>query len=179
MIPHIVRHVKREIEFFFRIYLNITENTKCTRNHSTNWRGLRPPPFPFARGIARELHAFNCVSGFRNRVLNLLRWSVRKGAAGFVVDWNEIRKEYIQGGVSYRELAAKYGVPLKNLARRAKDENWVELRKQSDHKAATKTVDSVAMQNGGTPYHRYYGLTDWRYIQGLLREHHSTGAGGC
>ena len=64
-----------------------------------------------------------------------------------MVDWNAIRKEYIQGGVSYRELAAKYGVPLKNLARRAKDEKWVELRKQSDHKAATKTVETVAKHN--------------------------------
>ena len=70
-----------------------------------------------------------------------------KEAAGVVVDWNEIRKEYIRGGVSYRELAAKYGVPLKNLARRAKEENWVQLRKQSDHKAATKTVEAVAKQN--------------------------------
>lgn len=64
-----------------------------------------------------------------------------------MADWNAIRKEYIQGGVSYRELAAKYGVPLKNLARRAKDEKWVELREQANHKAATKTVDTVARQN--------------------------------
>ena len=63
------------------------------------------------------------------------------------MDWNEIRKEYIQGGISYRELATKYGVPLKNLARRAKDEKWVELREQANHKAATKTVDTVARQN--------------------------------
>ncbi len=64
-----------------------------------------------------------------------------------MVDWNEIRKEYIRGGVSYRELAAKYGVPLKNLARRAKEENWVGLREQANHKAATKTVEAVARQN--------------------------------
>ena len=64
-----------------------------------------------------------------------------------MADWNAIRKEYIQGGVSYRELAAKYGVPLKNLARRAKDEKWVELREQANNKAATKNVDTVARQN--------------------------------
>lgn len=71
----------------------------------------------------------------------------RKGAAGIVVDWNAIRKEYIQGGVSYRELAAKYGVPLPTLAERAKAEKWVELRKQAHDKAITKTVETVAKQN--------------------------------
>lgn len=64
-----------------------------------------------------------------------------------MVDWNAIRKEYIQGGVSYRELAAKYGVPLPTLAERAKAEKWVELRKQAHDKAITKTVETVAKQN--------------------------------
>lgn len=71
----------------------------------------------------------------------------RKGAAGFVVDWNAMRTEYIQGGVSYRELAAKYGVPLRTLAERAKAEKWVELREQARNKTVTKTVDAVAKQN--------------------------------
>lgn len=64
-----------------------------------------------------------------------------------MVDWNAIRKEYIQGGVSYRELAAKYGVPFPTLAERAKAEKWVELRKQAHDKAITKTVETVAKQN--------------------------------
>ena len=64
-----------------------------------------------------------------------------------MVDWNEIRKEYIQGGVSYRELAAKYGVPLRTLAERAKAEKWVELREQARIKTVTKTVEKVAKQN--------------------------------
>lgn len=71
----------------------------------------------------------------------------RKGAAGIVVDWNAIRKEYIQGGVSYRELAAKYGVPFRTLADRAKAEKWVELREQARNKTVTKTVENVAKQN--------------------------------
>lgn len=91
--------------------------------------------------------SFFALYGFRNRVLNLLRWAVRKGAAGFVVDWNEIRKEYIQGGVSYRELAAKYGVSLRTLADRAKDEKWVQLREQARNKTVTKTVEAVSSQN--------------------------------
>lgn len=64
-----------------------------------------------------------------------------------MVDWNAIRKEYIQGGVSYRELAAKYGVPFPTLADRARAEKWVELRKQAHDKAITKTVETVAKQN--------------------------------
>ncbi|MCI7639150.1 MAG: hypothetical protein MSS60_04910 [Clostridiales bacterium] len=71
----------------------------------------------------------------------------RKGAAGIVVDWDAMRTEYIQGGVSYRELAAKYGVPFPTLADRAKAEKWVELRKQAHDKAITKTVEKVARQN--------------------------------
>ena len=64
------------------------------------------------------------------------------------MDWNKIRKDYIAGKGSYRELAAKYSVPLKTLSRRAKDEGWPELRKQSGHKAATQTADSLAVANG-------------------------------
>lgn len=71
----------------------------------------------------------------------------RKGAAGIVVDWDAMRTEYIQGGVSYRELAAKYGVPLRTLADRAKAEKWVELREQARNKTVTKTVENVAKQN--------------------------------
>ena len=32
-------------------------------------------------------------------------------------------------------------------------------------KTDAKTVDSVVIQNGGIPYHRYYGKTDWRYTR--------------
>ena len=63
------------------------------------------------------------------------------------MDWNKIRKDYIAGKGSYRALAAKYSVPLKTLSRRAKDEGWPELRKQSGRKAATKTVEAVAEAN--------------------------------
>ena len=61
---------------------------------------------------------------------------------------DRIRKDYIAGKGSYRELSKKYGVPLKTLARRAKEEGWPELRKQAGHKAATKTADAVAAGKG-------------------------------
>lgn len=64
-----------------------------------------------------------------------------------MADWAAIRKEYIQGGVSYRDLAAKYGVPYRTLAARAKAENWVELRNQANIKAASKIVETVAKEN--------------------------------
>ena len=64
------------------------------------------------------------------------------------MDWSKIRKDYSAGKGSYRELAEKYKVPIKTLSRRGKSEGWPELRKQSGHKAATKTVDTIAEANG-------------------------------
>lgn len=60
------------------------------------------------------------------------------------MDWGKARRDYIAGKGSYRALAQKYDVPLKTLARRAKEENWPELREQSGHKAATMAVEAVA-----------------------------------
>lgn len=64
-----------------------------------------------------------------------------------MADWNEIRKAYIRGGVSYRALSAKYGVPLATLSERAKAEKWVELRRQCQDKTIAKTVETTARQN--------------------------------
>lgn len=60
------------------------------------------------------------------------------------MDCSRIRRDYIAGKGSYRELSKKYGVPLKTLARIAKEEGWPNLRKQAGHKAATKTADAIA-----------------------------------
>ena len=64
------------------------------------------------------------------------------------MDWNRIRKDYIAGKGSYRELAKKYGVSPQVLGRRAKAENWVTLRGQAVDKGLTKTIDTVAQANG-------------------------------
>lgn len=64
------------------------------------------------------------------------------------MDWNKIRKDYIAGKGSYRDLAKKYGVPLRTLADRAKAGNWVALREQTRDKTVTKTVETVAEANG-------------------------------
>ena len=59
-------------------------------------------------------------------------------------NWDAIRAEYIQGGITYRQLVEKHGVPLRTLAAHAKDEGWVELRKQASDRAATLAVDAAA-----------------------------------
>lgn len=60
------------------------------------------------------------------------------------MDWTAARDEYIQGGVTYRQLAAKYKVPLRTLGKRAKAEDWVGLRQQVIDKSATLAADAAA-----------------------------------
>lgn len=60
------------------------------------------------------------------------------------MDWTAARDEYIQGGVTYRQLAAKYSVPLRTLGKRAKAEDWVGLRQQVIDKSATLAADAAA-----------------------------------
>lgn len=60
------------------------------------------------------------------------------------MDWTAARDEYIQGGVTYRQLAAKYSVPLRTLGKRAKAEDWVGLRQQVVDKSATLSADAAA-----------------------------------
>ena len=59
-------------------------------------------------------------------------------------DWTRIKTEYITTDKSsYRKLAEKYGIPLGTIYKRAKKENWVELKQQSYDKKVAKTVSSV------------------------------------
>lgn len=60
--------------------------------------------------------------------------------------WKKIRAEYIQGGTSYRKLAAKYGVSFNSLKDRARSEKWTDLRTQKQHESTTKIVDAIASQ---------------------------------
>ena len=61
--------------------------------------------------------------------------------------WQKLKKEYIKGGISYRQLAAKYGVPFNTLKTHAVEDGWFKLRQQADNKATTKMVESVSTQN--------------------------------
>lgn len=58
------------------------------------------------------------------------------------MDWNEIRTEYISTDTSYRKLAEKYDVPVSTIFKRAKKENWVDLKKQNDDNLVAKTLET-------------------------------------
>ena len=57
------------------------------------------------------------------------------------MDWNEIRTEYISTETSYRKLAEKYDVPVSTIFKRAKKENWVDLKKQNEDNLVAKTIE--------------------------------------
>ena len=63
-------------------------------------------------------------------------------------DWLTIRNDYINGGGSYRKLAEKYGVPLRTIAKHAKDEDWQTLKAENYKMVATavqqKTTEKIA-----------------------------------
>lgn len=59
-------------------------------------------------------------------------------------NWSKIKAEYIRGGTSYRQLCQKYGVSFSTLKRHALQEKWTDLRSQSEQRATTKIVESVA-----------------------------------
>ncbi|MBR6523464.1 MAG: hypothetical protein IKT39_02495 [Clostridia bacterium] len=60
------------------------------------------------------------------------------------VDWIKIKNEYINTNISYRKLAEKYEVSKNQVANRAKDENWQELRKVQQDKIGTKLGQKTA-----------------------------------
>lgn len=61
-------------------------------------------------------------------------------------DFKKIKAEYIRGGISYRQLAEKYGVSLSSITRRAIKDKWADLRKQREQKANSEIVEKVAQQ---------------------------------
>ena len=63
------------------------------------------------------------------------------------IDWNELKKEYIQGGTSYRKLAKKHDVSFQILQNVAKKEKWTELVRRANDETNTKIVKAVAKEN--------------------------------
>lgn len=63
-------------------------------------------------------------------------------------DWLTIRNDYINGGGSYRQLAEKYGVALRTIAKHAKDEEWQKQKEENNNMVAIavqqKTVEKIA-----------------------------------
>ena len=61
------------------------------------------------------------------------------------MDWKTIRNEYITDeSSSYRKLAKKYNVSLTAITNKAKQENWVEKRRQFKDKTTTKTMEVLS-----------------------------------
>ena len=55
-------------------------------------------------------------------------------------DWNAIRAEYIGGGVTQRELAAKYDIPWQTLRDKANREGWAKDRETARNRIGTESV---------------------------------------
>ena len=56
------------------------------------------------------------------------------------MDWNAAKTEYITTNTSYRKLAEKYGVQKDTIANRAKQEKWIEARRQYQDRLSTKLI---------------------------------------
>lgn len=59
-----------------------------------------------------------------------------------------MKAEYIAGDISYRELAAKYGVPFGTLRKVAAREQWAQKRAQARTKADTILINKVGAAEG-------------------------------
>ena len=53
-------------------------------------------------------------------------------------DWKKIKAVYITGDESYRALAARFDVPFRTIADRAKKEGWVARRAKHRERIVTR-----------------------------------------
>ena len=60
------------------------------------------------------------------------------------MDWNSARRDYLAGGMSYRQLSEKYGMSQSAIWKRATKEGWKEAREQAANKSTKKVADSIA-----------------------------------
>lgn len=58
-------------------------------------------------------------------------------------DWKKIKKEYIAGGVSYKDLSEKYGVSQSTLRKVGAREHWSDLRNEAGTRAEQKVVEQI------------------------------------
>ena len=63
------------------------------------------------------------------------------------IDWEQLKKEYAQGGTSYRKLAEKHDVSFQILQKVAKQEKWTTIRRRVVDETNTKIVKSIASEN--------------------------------
>lgn len=75
------------------------------------------------------------------------------------MDWKKLKAEYIKGGISYRKLSEKYGVPFGTLRNVAAKEKWRELRDKTRIKTDTKLTEAVSDEQANR-LHRLQKVTD-------------------
>lgn len=60
-----------------------------------------------------------------------------------VIDWVQIKAEYISGTMSASKLAEKHGVSVYAIRKRSGKERWQELRKQNQSETANKIAKKI------------------------------------
>lgn len=60
-----------------------------------------------------------------------------------VIDWVQIKAEYISGTMSASKLAEKYGVSVYAIRKRSGKERWQELRRQNQSETANKIAEKI------------------------------------
>ena len=70
--------------------------------------------------------------------LYCLQTDRRAAIVGKHRDWTEIEKDYQENGLSYAELARKYGVPLDTLKKAAARQGWTKSKERKAKKVARK-----------------------------------------
>jgi transposase-like protein len=61
--------------------------------------------------------------------------------------WKRIKKEYVAGGVRYKDLAEKYGVSQSTLRKVGAREHWSDLRNAAETRTEQKVVEAVSSRN--------------------------------
>ena len=103
-------------------------------------RSSRPPAIVMA--LMRTCFFRICVrGGLHGR--EIMRYDAGITGGRLMADWNRIKTEYITTDTSYRELSQKYGVHYTNIAKRAKKEDWQQLRQQQTNTTQTKMIQAV------------------------------------
>lgn len=64
-----------------------------------------------------------------------------KEVINIILDYEKAEDDYISSNLSYASIASKYNIPLRLLARYAKDNNWVEKRKSYNASPDSNILD--------------------------------------
>ena len=57
------------------------------------------------------------------------------------IGWNEIEAAYVTGGLSYRELAEKFGIPRSTVGKRGFRGGWVAKRKRYEEEVMERMLE--------------------------------------